>query len=128
MRGGVAQLLQADWTLRPAIQDLLHECTPTPVLVFPTYFPLLHRYLYEVKASPPSKRAEATRRWLNDLIDIDDEGLEIALPMIIECFNHPEAQLEMLDMFDSISLRLGRAKTNALFLKPLSVLFEVGWV
>lgn len=94
------------------------------VLAFPPYFPALHGFLTELRASPLARGPAVVRRWLPSILKFSSEGVELALPPLVEMFQRPETRLGAIDLFDGIAAWLGRRATQKMLLRPVMQMHE----
>eukprot|EP00051_Salpingoeca_urceolata_P010680 m.131116 g.131116 ORF g.131116 m.131116 type:complete len:1605 (-) comp16808_c2_seq1:2450-7264(-) len=124
VRRGVLALLDADPLARPTMNELLAVHRADLLLSFPSYFGALHQLLSELRSCPLEKKPFVVRKWRVELMQFQDAGFQIVLPELVHLFNNPVSGIGALDVFDTLSIRLGRQKTRQLLLQPLTRLHD----
>jgi hypothetical protein len=127
IRPALEQLL-ADpcYTTTATTADLLHTCSPEPLIAFPPYFHLLYTALSSLHASPPARRPETMRRCLSELGEYGEEPLLMLLPWYARMLQNPESVAGALDVFDVMAYHLGRHATIVYLLPLLCSTIQVG--
>lgn len=125
----VKSLLSDDWRRRPSAKILAHpnpHSSPflTPLIPFPAYFPILYDFLASFAKADWNGKLELTSQRINQICELEDEGFNLALPVILQLFSRQETRLGALSLFSKLATRLGSEDSQKLLLKPITDLFD----